>query len=79
MYISHIYDVSIYYEVYFVIYMCVCVCVCVCDFYVFGCFICMCLCATCMSGAHRRQNKSDLLELALQMVVTHHVDARNQT
>ena len=37
-----------------------------------------CLCATCMPGAHGGQEK-DPLELELQMLVSHHVGARNQT
>lgn len=40
----------------------------------------VCLCTTCLSGAYRGQKRaSDLLGLQLQMVVSCHMGAGNQT
>jgi hypothetical protein len=41
--------------------------------------MCVCVCVQCVSGAHRgRKRPSDLMELELQLVVSHHVSAGNQ-
>lgn len=43
------------------------------------CFICMYVCTTCMPGALGGWKVSDSVELELQMVVSCHVGAWNQT
>lgn len=47
----------------------------------YGCFACMMyICAMCVSGAlGSQERKTDLLELELQMFVSPHVDAGNET
>lgn len=45
-------------------------------FSVCGCFACTCICAPCLCGALRSQKQVlDYLELELQMIMTHSVDA----
>ena len=53
--------------------------------YVYGCFACTYICAphVCLEPRKARrgiqQRTQGLLQLELQMVVSHHVDARNRT
>lgn len=42
-------------------------------FYVYKCFTCICICATCVPGVHRGQKKpSECWKLELEMIVKHH-------
>lgn len=48
-------------------------------FYMYECFVCLCVCSTCTTSAHGNQNKApDSLELESQRAVSHHVGARDQ-
>jgi len=54
----------------------------VCMYYVCMVYVCImyvCMCITCILGTHESQERTlDVLELELQMVVSHHVGSGNK-